>query len=196
MARSAHRPAAVALAGFAIALTGPAVGDGATPVSLPPLSASTQAGGRASLVLTPRGIGHLRIGMTLPGARRASGRRIRLSGAEITPGCRYASVRSLRVFLMLLDGRIARIEIAPNSPVSVLGGVRRGATEDEVRAAFGPKVVETPHTYVPGGSYLTVGWRTGPYTNRGIRFETNERGTVTAIYAGRRNAIRFVEGCL
>jgi hypothetical protein len=148
------------------------------------------------LTLTPRGIGHLQVGMTLRGARRASGRHIRLSGAEITPGCRYASVPSLRVSLMLIEGRIARIELNRNSPVRMLGGLRRGDTESDVRAVFGAKVVETPHTYVMGGSYLTIGWRSGPYTNRGIRFETNEVGVVTFAYAGRRDAIRFVEGCL
>jgi hypothetical protein len=162
------------------AVAGPAAGDArATP----------------TLTLTPRGIGHLHVGMTLRDARRASGRRIRLSGAEITPGCRYASVPRLRVSLMLLGGRIARIEINRNSPVRMLGGIRRGDTEDDVRAAFGPRVVATPHAYVVG-HYLTIGWRTGPYTNRGIRFETNEAGTITAAYAGRRDAIRFIEGCL
>jgi hypothetical protein len=147
------------------------------------------------LTLTPLGIGHLRVGMTVEQARRASGRRIVVDAAEFTTGCRYAAVRSLRVYLMLLHGRIARIDVARGSPVHALGGIRRGDTEADVRAAFGPKVVETQHAYVPAGSYLTVGWRTGPYAKRGIRFETNERGTVTDIYAGRHDPIRYIEGC-
>jgi hypothetical protein len=147
------------------------------------------------LTLTPLGIGHLRVGMTVEQARRASGRRIVVDAAEFTTGCRYAAVRSLRVYLMLLHGRIARIDVARGSPVHALGGIRRGDTEADVRAAFGPKVVETQHAYVPAGSYLTVGWRTGPYAKRGIRFETNEKGTVTDIYAGRHDPIRYIEGC-
>jgi hypothetical protein len=146
-------------------------------------------------VLTPNGIGHLRIGMTLAEAQRASGRRITLSPDAFNPSCRYATVPSLRVFSMLLNGRIARIDIARNSPVHALGGIRRGDTEADVRAFFGPKVTETPHAYVPGGSYLTVGWRSGKYRGRGIRFETNENGTITGIYAGRHDPIRYVEGC-
>ena len=153
------------------------------------------AAASSSLVLTPLGIGHVRVGMTPEQARRASGRRIVFDGAEITTGCRYAAVRSLRVSLMLLHGRIARIDVGRNSRVHALGGVRRGDTEADVRAAFGSKVVETQHAYVPGGSYLTVGWRTGPYAGRGIRFETNENGTVTNIYAGRHDPIRYIEGC-
>jgi hypothetical protein len=147
------------------------------------------------LTLTPLGIGHLRVGMTVEQARRASGRRIVVDAAEFTTGCRYAAVRSLRVYLMLLHGRIARIDVARGSPVHALGGIRRGDTEADVRAAFGAKVVETQHAYVPAGSYLTVGWRTGPYAKRGIRFETNEKGTVTDIYAGRHDPIRYIEGC-
>jgi len=158
--------------------------------------ASGRAAASTDLTLTPLGIGPLRVGMTVEQARRASGRRIVLDGAEFgTGGCRYAAVRSLRVYLMLLSGRIARIDVARGSPVHALGGIRRGDTEADVRAAFGPKVVETQHAYVPGGSYLTVGWRTGAYARRGIRFETNEKGTVTDIYAGRHDPIRYIEGC-
>jgi hypothetical protein len=157
--------------------------------------ASGHAAASTDLILTPLGVAHLRVGMTVEQARRASGRRIVLDGAEIGTACRYAAVRSLRVSLMLLHGRIARIDVARGSPVHALGGIRRGDTEADVRAAFGPKVVETQHAYVPGGSYLTVGWRTGPYARRGIRFETNEKGTVTDIYAGRHDPIRYIEGC-
>jgi hypothetical protein len=157
--------------------------------------ASGHAAASTDLILTPLGVAHLRVGMTVEQARRASGRRIVLDGAEFTTGCRYATVRSLRVYLMLLHGRIARIDVARGSPVHTLGGIRRGDTEADVRAAFGPKVVETQHAYVPAGSYLTVGWRTGPYAKRGIRFETNEKGTVTDIYAGRHDPIRYIEGC-
>lgn len=151
------------------------------------------AGGRGP-VLTPVGVGHTRVGMTLAQARRASGRTI-VDGADITDGCRYANVPSLRVSLMLLHGRIARIDVDRGSRVQALGGIHRGDTEADVRAAFGTKVVETRHAYVRDGSYLTVGWHTGRYAGRGIRFETNAKGTVTDIYAGRRDPIRYVEGC-
>jgi hypothetical protein len=148
----------------------------------------------AGPVLTPLGVGHLKVGMTLVEARRASGRRIVEEG-EVLSGCRYAHVRSLGVSLMLLHDRVARVDVERGSPVHALGGIRRGDTEARVRAFFGPKVVETPHVYVHGGSYLTVGWRSGRYAGRGIRFETNEQGTVTSIYAGRHDPIRYVEGC-
>ena len=178
--------AVAALAAVAVALTAAGACAGDT---------RGHAAASTDLTLTPLGIGPLRVGMTVEQARRASGRRIVLDGAELGTSCRYASVRSLRVYLMLLHGRIARIDVARGSPVHTLGGIRRGDTEAAVRAAFGPKVVETQHAYVPGGSYLTVGWRSGPYAKRGIRFETNEKGTVTDIYAGRHDPIRYIEGC-
>jgi hypothetical protein len=168
----------------AAALAGAVAGAGAA-------SGQTAASGP---VLTPLGVGHLKVGMTLPEARRASGRRIVEEG-EVFSGCRYASVPSLRVSLMVLNDRIARVDVERGSRVHALGGIRRGDTEAAVRAFFGPKVVETPHAYVHGGSYLTVGWRSGRYAGRGIRFETDERGTVTRIYAGRHDPIRYIEGC-
>lgn len=158
------------------------------------LPARHAAAGARGPVLTPVGVGHTRVGMTLAQARRASGRTI-VDGADITGGCRYANVPSLRVSLMLLHGRIARIDVDRGSPVRALGGIHRGDTEADVRAAFGAKVVETRHAYVRDGSYLTAGWHTGRYAGRGIRFETNAKGTVTDIYAGRRDPIRYVEGC-
>jgi hypothetical protein len=178
--------AIVAMAAVAVALTTALASAGGAP---------GHAAATSDLTLTPLGIGHLRVGMTIAQARRASGRRIVLDGDEFGTGCRYAAVRSLRVYLMLLSGRIARIDVARGSAVHALGGIRRGDTEAKVRAAFGAKVVETQHAYVPGGSYLTVGWRTGPYARRGIRFETNEKGTVADIYAGRHDPIRYIEGC-
>jgi hypothetical protein len=156
--------------------------------------ATSQQGAPTGPVLTPLGVGHLKVGMTLAEARRASGRRIVEEG-EAFSACRYAHVPSLRVSLMLLHDRIARVDVNRGSPVHALGGIRRGDTEADVRAFFGAKVVETPHAYVHGGSYLTVGWRSGRYAKRGIRFETNEKGTVTSIYAGRHDPIRYIEGC-
>lgn len=149
----------------------------------------------AGLTLTPNGIGHLRVGMTVRQARRASGRRIILGYDAFGPSCRYASVRSLRVGLMLSYGRIVRIDLLRNSPVHAMGGIRRGDSERAVFDAFGEKVTRTQHQYVPEGSYLTVGWKSGRFARRGIRFETNGDGTITSIYAGRRAQIRYIEGC-
>jgi hypothetical protein len=176
-----------------------------TAVAIVALSASAPAAPRASpsaaaaaaqgLALSPSGLGRLRIGMTLPQARAALGRRMTTPGAAPSPSCSYSSVPSLRVAVMLINGRVARVDVLPNSPVHAMGGIRRGDTESDVRAAFGKKVTKTPATYDPEGSYLTVGWRTGRHAHRGIRFEVNGNGTVTSIYAGRHDAIRYVEGC-
>jgi hypothetical protein len=145
--------------------------------------------------LTPRGFGAIKVGMTLAEAQRAGGRKI--TGFPALPGspCRIGRIARVGVLIMFIDGRAARFDIARGSRVHALRNIRRGDKEADVRAAFGKKVVETRHFYTPGGSYLTVGWRTGPNAGRGIRFATNERGTVTDIYAGRSREIRYIEGC-
>jgi hypothetical protein len=155
---------------------------------------ATPPAGAAGLSLTPNGLGKLKLGMSPQQARAALGRRMTSLAPAFLPYCGYTSVPSLRIGIMFLDFRVARIDVEQNSPVHAMGGIRRGDTEADVRRIYGPKVTETPHTYT-NGSYLTVGWRGGPYANRGIRFETNENGTVTSFYAGRRDAIRYVEGC-
>ncbi len=149
----------------------------------------------AGLTLTPNGLGKLKLGMSPQQARVALGRR-RMTALETAflPSCGYTSVPSLRIAIMFLDYRVSRIDVLKDSPVHAMGGIRRGDTEADVRRIYGPKVTETPHVYVVG-SYLTVGWRTGHYANRGFRFETDENGTVTSFYAGRHDAIRFIEGC-
>jgi hypothetical protein len=155
---------------------------------------ATPPAGATGLSLTPNGLGKLRLGMSPKQAQAALGRRMTTISPAFLPGCGYTSVPSLRLAIMFLNLRVARIDVLQSSPVHAMGGIRRGDTEADVRRAYGPKVTETAHTYT-NGSYLTVGWRSGPYANRGIRFETDENGTVTSFYAGRHDAIRYVEGC-
>jgi hypothetical protein len=157
---------------------------------------STVSGaGAAGLSLTPNGLGRLKLGMSPQQARTALGRRMTALEPAFLPSCGYASVPSLRLAIMFLNYRVARIDVLKGSPVHAMGGIRRGDTESDVRRVYGPKVTETAHAYVPTGSYLTVGWRSGRFANRGIRFETDENGTITSFYAGRHDAIRFIEGC-
>ena len=71
--------------------------------------APAQAAGSTRLI-TPRGIGRVRIGMTLSQARRASHRRITGGTRDINPGCSYARVPSMKLSLMMINHRISRIE--------------------------------------------------------------------------------------
>jgi hypothetical protein len=154
----------------------------------------TSPASAAGLSLTPNGLGKLKLGMSPQQAQAALGRRMTTLSPAFLPSCGYTSVPSLRLAIMFLDHRVARIDVLKNSPVHAMGGIRRGDVEGDVRRVYGPKVTETSHVYT-SGSYLTIGWRTGRYANRGIRFETDENGTVTSFHAGRRDAIRYVEGC-
>ncbi|MCW3016860.1 MAG: hypothetical protein JWO02_3952 [Solirubrobacterales bacterium] len=96
---------------------------------------------------------------------------------------------------MVINGIIRRFDLLRGTKVRAIGGIRLGASEDDVRAVFGARAVRTQHAYVPDGSYLTVGYARGPYKGRGIRFETDADGEVTSIHAGRSQEIRYIEGC-
>ena len=136
--------------------------------------------------------------MTVRQARRATREKIKVAKYHVG-SCHNATVKPSGISLMLTGRRISRIEVYPElvkREVVALGGVRLGSTEPEVRAAFGPILTEAPHTYVQGGKYLTVTYDTGKYKGRGIRFETNEFGSVTSFYAGRKREISYIEGCL
>jgi len=72
-----------------------------------------------------------------------------------------------------------------------------------VLEAYGKDVQSEPHAYAgPPAKYLTVWFKNAPKADamgedasaRGLRFETDENGVVTAIYAGD-TSIRYIEGC-
>ena len=78
-----------------------------------------------------------------------------------------------------------------------------GSTAAEIKAAYGSSAYSEPHKYVQGAEYITV-WTTGAPTTpgafvqdtnaRGIRYETDAQGVVTAVHAGGAS-IQNVEGC-
>ena len=136
------------------------------------------------------GAGPVKIGMTLA----------QLSAAlhqELAPdekdqqGCFYINSRSHEnVSFMIIDGHVARIEVgAPGIKTST--GVQVGDQEAQVRKIYGSRMEATAHTYIDGGHYLTVRSTNGRY---GIRFET-DKGKIVNFYAGKYDAIQYVEGC-
>jgi hypothetical protein len=93
---------------------------------------------------------------------------------------------------MFEDRALARVSAWDGSTVAVAEGIRVGATEAAVRAAFGSRITEEPHQYEAApAKYLTV-WTTP--RRRGVRFEINSQGVVGAIHAGGPQ-IEYVEGC-
>ncbi len=96
------------------------------------------------------------------------------------------------VSFMVLDNRVARVDIA-NPAISTDRGIHIGASEDDIKKAYGAKVEIGPHFYTaPDGHYVRVAATEGKLL---MLFET-EKGIVETYRAGEANAVNFVEGCL
>jgi hypothetical protein len=96
-----------------------------------------------------------------------------------------------QVSFMILNGRLARIEV-DQPGVSTEAGIQVGDSEERAKQVYGSSVKVKPHAYTgPQGHYLTIRSADGRY---GIRFET-DNGKITTFYAGRFDAIQYIEGC-
>ena len=106
--------------------------------------------------------------------------------------CFYLDLRDHSgVGLMILNGRVARVDI-DNRNTQTVEGIHNGDSEARALSVYGKRMKVTPHAYTgPEGHYLTVRSADGKY---GIRFET-ERGKIVRYYAGRVEAISYIEGC-
>lgn len=106
--------------------------------------------------------------------------------------CFYADLRGHSgIGLMILNGRVARVDI-DNRDTQTVEGVHNGDSEAHARSIYSVRLKVTPHAYTaPEGHYLTMRSADGKY---GIRFET-DRGKIVRYYAGRVDAISFIEGC-
>ena len=86
-----------------------------------------------------------------------------------------------------LISTLVRVDV-DKSGVATSEGVQVGDSEEHVKQVYGSRLKAEPHHYTEG-HYLTI--RNGDY---GIRFETDE-GKISTFYAGKIEAIQYVEGC-
>ena len=93
--------------------------------------------------------------------------------------------------LMIIDGRVARIELTGDSRLGTFSGARLGIAEAGLQKLYGRGLDAQPHKYDPDGRTLT--WRS-PDGTLGLRFETSH-GKVTAIQSGPWEHLNYVEGC-
>jgi len=151
------------------------------------------------------GIGPVRIGMTLAQASAAVGKPFRLEDTEVSEGCAFAVVEGGPKGLSFMVGRdtnngpwrVLRTDVDEGSAIATISGIRLGATEAQVKAAYqgpgkgGSLTVET-HPYVPTGHYLL--YDVDGKGGRLLIFETD--GTkVTEFRAGDEAAVQAIEGC-
>lgn len=157
--------------------------------------------------ITAEGWNTLRVGMTRAEVTAAV-------GATATPGAvGGADPAACDLFhpanapegmlVMIQRDVLTSIIVRNNSVLRTDRGFGIGGTAAEIKTAYGASAVSEPHKYVEGAEYITI-WSVGgptattPFVEdasaRGIRYETNAQGIVTAIHAGG-PSIQNVEGC-
>ena len=138
--------------------------------------------------LSARGLGPIRIGMTIREIEEVTGRDM-LHGYGDYSSCQQWSLAGIpSLSLMRAYGRLARIE-AWRGRWRSSGGIRIGDSAAKVRRRH--RVVRTePHPYTPPGRYLITGG-----SRRRMIFETNPAGRVTSFRGGRGREVSYIEGC-
>ncbi len=169
------------------------------PVETPAPPANTNA-------ITAEGWGPLHVGMTRAEVTAAVGDTA-TPNAATEPGstCNLYHPANAPdgVFVMLNQDRLTSITLRNNTTLKTDHGFGIGDTAAAIKAAYGASAQSVPHRYVEGGEYITV-WTVGaPATAtafvqnpaaRGVRYETDAQGRVTAVHAGG-DTIQNVEGC-
>jgi hypothetical protein len=158
-------------------------------------SAARDTTSGATLVVTPRGIGPLRAGMTFAEASEALGGALVVPATEDTTTCGYLEWRDgpPGVLVMMDLHRIGRIDV-DTSAIATAEGARVGDTESRILNLYEGHVAVTPHKYVEDGHYLTVTPAAPADSAYRIVFETKD-GRVTRYRAGVLPSVRYIEGC-
>ncbi|HLZ76219.1 hypothetical protein [Phenylobacterium sp.] len=143
--------------------------------------------------LTAQGWGKLRVGMRERDAVRLFHLRVPRGPGPDSFECRQDELPSQEgLYVMAERGIVTRITIEAPSRLVTDRGLGIGASEAEVRRAYGPrlKVETTPYEEEPAHEMI---WWTA-HGKRGVRYDSNIAGAVEAIYVGSRS-ITLIEGC-
>lgn len=143
--------------------------------------------------VTDTGAGPLRFGMALAEVEQALDGRFTREGLPQEETCYYVRPEAAPegVQFMMVDGKLARVDVFRDAPVRTQDGVGIGATEARVREVYGAAVETEPHHYTEG-HYLVIERSAADSTF--LVFETDGM-RVTEYRAGRLPAVRWVEGC-
>jgi len=144
-------------------------------------------------VVTERGIGNLRAGMTVPEAR-AVYPSFKVPSSRDSTACTYATMDGLPagVGVMVEGGKIVRAEVRRGN-VATSTGARIGDSEEKIKSLYPSQVTVSPHKYTDG-HYLTVVPASKADSAFRIIFETDGR-KVLRYHAGVRPQVEYVEGC-
>lgn len=140
------------------------------------------------------GMGDIRIGMTPSEAARAARMKLVAVG-EIDNKCYYIRPQkgSQRISMMVVEGRIARIDINPGSSIETLSGAGIGDSKQQIEQLYGDRLKVSPHKYLRG-YYLTFTPIGETDRNYRLIFETDGRRVVN-YRVGKMPEVAYVEGC-
>ena len=143
-------------------------------------------------VLRADGIGPVKIGMSLSQMNAVLNETFSKPERKDDQGCFYVDATyHPHIHFMIENGRLVRVDI-DGKGISTAKGIRVGDSEIRVLQVYDHSLKVEPNAYTgPEGHYLTMRSKSGRY---GIRFET-ENGKVEMFYAGRFDAIQYIEGC-
>ena len=146
--------------------------------------------GDDSWVVRESGIGPVKIGITLAQLTVILHQKL-IEDESGSDNCFYVHTSNQQhIGYMIIDDHVARVDV--NAPgIKTSTGIQVGDSETHAREIYGTRLKITPHIYIDTGNYLTVQSSYGRY---GIRFET-DKGKITGFYAGKYDAIQYVEGC-
>jgi hypothetical protein len=144
--------------------------------------------------LTAHGWGALKIGMPAKEALRVMGPSENTQEGTGDGACdEFVPRRAPDMVVMIEHGRVSRIAIWNRSPILTDAGIGLRAKEADVRHAYRNAVKVQTAAYTGEPAHFLTHWEHGG--RLGLKYETDIRGRVTAIYAGTR-AIQYIEGCL
>jgi len=166
------------------------------------MGAIAAAAGVATLVLGFDGLGHAKIGMTVPEVEKAL--EVKLSTTEEPPpgssatewaefnGCHHVwNAKALPgIQFMVTKGKVVRIEVDAGAYRTSKGAGLK-TTEAQLRRLY-PEIRVEPHFYDPAGHYFRLESRDRKYA---ILFET-DGVSVTSFRSGYVEPVGYVEGCL
>jgi hypothetical protein len=145
-------------------------------------------------VVDLRGLGAVRVGMSVRQAERVVGQKLKVTlDGQAGSTCGYAFVPNRAgIDFMMSDRKIARIDIR-NPKVKTVSGAKVGDSEQRIARLYGARLKVSPHTYTKG-HYLTVVPQDAIDRNYRLIFETDGK-KVTTYRVGKLPEVEYVEGC-
>ncbi len=147
-------------------------------------------------VATLRAVGPLRIGMTVAEASAEGGVTLRRDlGRQSTDSCHYVTPGAVMrgVSVMVVDDRIARVEIDLPSEIATRSGVRIGTTASNLRTVYPDNIQQANQATLEGEAMAFVPNDDFDADYR-IYFEI-ENGAVARYRVGVKPAVDYLRGC-